>query len=51
MSDTRVTADTGDFAVYGSSYFAASMVRRAALRYNPTRFQALRRWRRRQWPR
>ena len=28
MSDTRVTADTSDFAVYGSSYFAASMVRR-----------------------
>jgi gamma-glutamylputrescine oxidase len=34
MGDKRVTADTSDFAVYGSSYFAASMVRhteRAAL--------------------
>ena len=29
MSDKRVTADTSDFAVYGSSYFAASMVRHA----------------------
>lgn len=29
MSDEHVTADTGNFAVYGSSYFAASMVRRA----------------------
>ena len=29
MNDARATADTSDFAVYGSSYFAASMVRRA----------------------
>jgi gamma-glutamylputrescine oxidase len=27
MSDKSVTADTSDFAVYGGSYFAASMVR------------------------
>ncbi len=29
MSDKRVTADTSDFAVYGGSFFAASMVRHA----------------------
>ena len=28
MSDTRVRAESGDFAVYGGSFFAASMVRR-----------------------